>query len=61
LNAILENDDVIEAPVIPTKSKWDDEDAEDDDIKVSFIKPAVYLLSEWRSITLGYSNLNGLL
>ncbi|KAF9426653.1 hypothetical protein BGZ94_006209, partial [Podila epigama] len=28
-----ENDDVIEAPVIPAKKQWDDEDAEDDDIK----------------------------
>ncbi|KAF9094112.1 Translation initiation factor 3 subunit J component [Mortierella sp. GBA35] len=28
-----ENDDVIEAPVIPAKKQWDDEDASDDDIK----------------------------
>ncbi|KAG0056927.1 Translation initiation factor 3 subunit J component [Gryganskiella cystojenkinii] len=28
-----ENDDVIEAPVIPAKKQWDDEDVEEDDIK----------------------------
>ncbi|KAF8964145.1 Translation initiation factor 3 subunit J component [Entomortierella lignicola] len=28
-----ENDDVIEAPVIPAKKQWDDEDVEDDDVK----------------------------
>ncbi|KAI8600540.1 translation initiation factor eIF3 subunit [Dissophora ornata] len=28
-----ENDDVIEAPVIPAKKQWDDEDVEDNDIK----------------------------
>ncbi|KAG0003404.1 Translation initiation factor 3 subunit J component [Entomortierella chlamydospora] len=28
-----ENDDVIEAPVIPAKKQWDDEDVDDDDIK----------------------------
>ncbi|KAG0338270.1 Translation initiation factor 3 subunit J component, partial [Podila humilis] len=28
-----ENDDVIEAPVIPAKKQWDDEDAEDSDVK----------------------------
>ncbi|KAF9965271.1 Translation initiation factor 3 subunit J component [Mortierella alpina] len=28
-----ENEDAIEAPVMPPKQEWDDEDAEDDDIK----------------------------
>ncbi|KAG0225771.1 Translation initiation factor 3 subunit J component [Actinomortierella wolfii] len=28
-----ENEDNIQAPVIPTKGKWDDEDASDDDVK----------------------------
>ncbi|KAF9978520.1 Translation initiation factor 3 subunit J component [Actinomortierella ambigua] len=28
-----ENEDDIQAPVIPTKGKWDDEDASDDDVK----------------------------
>ncbi|KAF9101780.1 Translation initiation factor 3 subunit J component [Mortierella sp. AM989] len=28
-----ENEDVIEAPVIPAKKQWDDEDVEDDDVK----------------------------
>ena len=30
----VENDD-IEAPAIPAKKQWDDEDVEEDDIKVS--------------------------
>ena len=32
---VIENEDAIEAPVMPPKQEWDDEDAEDDDIKVS--------------------------
>jgi hypothetical protein len=39
----IENDDVIEAPVIPAKKQWDDEDADSDDIKVSFYSPTVSL------------------
>ncbi|KAF9184170.1 Translation initiation factor 3 subunit J component [Haplosporangium sp. Z 11] len=29
----MKNEDVIEAPVIPAKKQWDDEDVEDDDVK----------------------------
>lgn len=38
----IENDDVIEAPVIPAKKQWDDEDADSDDIKVSFYSPSAF-------------------